>query len=190
MRGRLRPAPGGNIQRAHRILSPFIVPNLRCHIAHYGVMDKTGLKSAYHKVLTLASVGLLAFFAFRLLWPPPLPVSPPLSPTLDADRRLTFHLPVWDLHQAVGAYSELTGRDFTPQPGRGWQRLDRVSGGRLTSWGILPPKPVSDSGLRIHGDGPLSALELKAALEQAFKTNHLRPETVGSREWRLVRISN
>jgi hypothetical protein len=140
-----------------------------------------------------AVAGLLALLALAYSFQSTEVGAPSTEITLahdfDPDRRLTFHMVAWDLPKAIYAYSELTGRDLTPQRSRFGQVLDRMTGGRLTAWRLIPPSGKMDSGIAFHGDGRLTAAELKIELECAFATNGLYPAKVGTDSWRFGNVN-
>jgi hypothetical protein len=141
-------------------------------------------------VLLITGVAALAWLAYGWRMQESAPgQSPTLRQGLDPDRRLSFHMQVWDFSKAISAYSELTGLELVPNRLGPAQRLDRWLGGRLTRWRIISAAPIYDSGIRFHGDGLFRAGELKEDLEHGFRTNHLQVVAVARDYWKLVRAT-
>jgi hypothetical protein len=87
-------------------------------------------------------------------------------------------------------YADLTGRELWPAAKPLPQKLDHLSGYRLSRWGWIKLTPPPDSGIRYHRDGVLSATEAKEQLEAAFNRLGLASVQKGNAGFRLIELSS
>jgi Na+(H+)/acetate symporter ActP len=116
---------------------------------------------------------------------PPSRDSIPLRPGLSPDQRMTVNLDSPTVAQALAIYAELTGRQLLPNTNSITQRVDELLGGKLSRLKIIPRTPISDSGVREHGDGMFTAAEVKAAIEAQLSTNGLALVAVGEKGFQV-----
>ncbi|MBM3835701.1 MAG: cation acetate symporter [Verrucomicrobia bacterium] len=107
-----------------------------------------------------------------------------LRSDLSPDQRMTVHLTVTNLSQALAIYGDLTGRQSGPHT-NGLEKLDDLLRGQLSRWSLIQRSAVPDSGVRVHGDGQLTANEVKEGLEAFFKTNGVALVPEGARHFRV-----
>ena len=106
---------------------------------------------------------------------------------LSPDEKMTAYVDSRDLPKALRMYAELTGRELLPSQASWGKRLDRYFNGRLVRWGIVKPAAIPDNGICYHRDGRFSAMEIKQALEDLFRSAGLCPVPEGRDCYRLVR---
>lgn len=110
----------------------------------------------------------------------------PLRPGLSPSDHLTANLEFANLAQALTVYGDLTGRQWLPRTNTLQERLDTLTGHRLSRWGLVRPAPVCDSGVRVHRDGLFSAREAKELAETFFLAHGVAIEPVGARYLRVA----
>ncbi|MEW6158826.1 MAG: cation acetate symporter [Verrucomicrobiota bacterium] len=107
----------------------------------------------------------------------------PLRPDLTPESHITVP-PVTNVAQALGIYSDLTGRQLIPRTNRFPERLDELLKGKLSEWRLVQPAGVYDSGVRVHADGALTAGDVKQKIETAFRDSGILLEPSGAEAFR------
>ena len=155
---------------------------LFCYSGEVRLLDKMALPGLV--ILLLAGAGL-----WRVTFNGSIPVERfiQLRQGLSADEKMTAYVDGRDLPKAVRMYTELTGRELVPSQATWSLRLDRLSNGRLSRWGVLKRATLPDSGISYHRDGCFSAGEIKQDLEDLFRRSGLNALPEGTAYYRLER---
>ena len=116
---------------------------------------------------------------------PSIPLRADLLPT----DHITVTLGGLTVTQALVIYADITGRQLLPRTHGIAERLDDALNGRLRQLNLVKRPPEPDSGVRVHGDGYFTPVEVKETVETFFKTNGLALAPEGERHFRVVNRS-
>ncbi len=113
-----------------------------------------------------------------------------LRADLPPDTRMTANLDSPNPTQALSVYSELTGRRLETSTNSTAEKLDDLLAGSLSRLKIISRAATPDSGVRVHGDGAMTAAEVKAAIETHLRTNGLALVPVGAKGFAVEKAAS
>jgi Na+(H+)/acetate symporter ActP len=113
-----------------------------------------------------------------------------LRADLPPDTRMTVNLDSPNAAQALAVYADLTGRRVETSTNSTAEKLDDLLAGSLSKLKIISRAAAPDSGVRVHGDGAMTAVEVKAAIESHLRTNGLALVPVGAKAFAVEKRSS
>ncbi len=111
----------------------------------------------------------------------------PLRAGLSPGQRMTVSLDSPTVAQALGVYSELTGRRLVPNTNSVAERVDDLLGGKLSQLKLIARAPAPNTGVSEHADGAFTAEEVKSAIEAQLRTNGIALIAVGNKAFAAQR---